>query len=143
MKFLKQFIKRGDALGELQLAAKQLEALARRIRRSLPEQAATHVSGCAVRKDALVVFTDNAVWASQLRYQQNEILAVARESVGGGIRRVQFKVLLPAPLPPRPPVGEISPASRRLLRQAAGGIADDELAEALRRLAGEPDQDAD
>lgn len=141
MKFLDQFIKRGDALGRLHVAAKQFDALARRLRRILPDEAASHVSGCAVRAATLVVFVDSAIWSSSLRYRQNEILSLARQFLGVNLQKVQFKVLPAQPSPTSPTATAISPGSRQLLRQAASGIPDDELAGALRRLA--RDQDAD
>lgn len=146
MKSLKQFVHKDSALDRLRIGARQLEALTRRVRAVIPADAGSHVVGCAPRPGTVVVFVDTAAWATRLRYLQYEVLAACRQELGERIQRVQFKVL-PAEsiIGPagKPPVPGLSENTRRLLQGAAGGITDDALAAALRRLSGSDDQDAD
>lgn len=142
MKSLDQFVKRGDTLGRLKHMTRQLDALTRCVRRAVPADMTSHIRGCVIRGDTLVVFTNNALQASALRYQQLDILAAARTFPGIQPERVQFKILPPEPLPREASRHDISSDSRQLLRQAASTIHDEELAAALRRLA-DSDQDAD
>ena len=145
MKSLKQYVQKDSALDRLRISAAKLEALTRRIRATLPADARPHIAGCAPRPDTLVVLVDSAAWATQLRYLQDDVLAVCRQELGRRILRVQFKVMLSAAVPGsagNPPVPDLPENTRRLLRGAAAGIADDELAAALRRLS-ETGQDAD
>lgn len=143
MKNFSQFFQRNDALSRLRLTARQLTALTREIRAALPTESGSHIVGCAPRPGALVILTDSAAWASQLRYAQADILAICRRKLDADIRRVHFKVLPPEPAAPESPAVEISDSSRDLLKRSATGIADDELAAALRRLSRRDDQDAD
>lgn len=144
MKSFSQFINKAGSLDQIRRSARQLESLAKRIRAVLPDDAATHMVGCALQPGTVVVFCDNAVWAAQLRYSQPTILDACQQTFGTEIRRVQFKILPPEPLAGKPPAPELTENSRRLLEQAANGIADDNLAEALRRLSSNnTDQDAE
>lgn len=141
MKFLNQFIQNGDPLDRLRSSAAKLAALTHRIRAVLPEETRMHVVGCAPRPGTVVVLADSAAWAAQLRYQQQAILAVCRETFGERVQQVRFKVLPPESPAGNPPAPELTEKARSLLRGTASGIADDELAAALRRLSG--DQDAE
>lgn len=144
MKYLNQFVQRSDVLGRLRLGARQVAILTRDIRAAVPAEVAQHVAGCVPKKDVVVILVDTAAWATQLRYLQQEILIVCRRALGNQIRQVQFKILPPEPPKGKPSSADLSPATRRLLQCTADGIADDELAEALRQLArGEDDGDQD
>lgn len=143
MKFLSQFIHKVDALDRLRTSTAQLDALVREIRAALPAAARDHVVGCAVRPGLLIVFADSAAWATQLRYLQQDILLAGNEVLGNSARRLQFKVLPPTPVAGNPPGPGLSKNTRRLLNGAASGVADEELAAALRRLSDAGDQDAD
>lgn len=144
MKPFSQFINKADSLNQIRRSARLLESLAQRIRAVLPGDAATHVVGCALQPGTVIVFCDNAAWAAQLRYSQTSILDACQQTFGNEIQRVQFKILPSEPLAGKPPAPELTENSRRLLEQAANGIADDNLSAALRRLSSNaPDQDAD
>ena len=138
MKDLRQFLVRAGVLARVGPAARTLATLTEDIRSRLPAHLAAHVQGCAPRADGVVILADSAAWASQLRYAQGEILQACRQRLGDQIRQVRFKIVpaeAPAEKPPKP---ELSPQSRQLLRQAADGVADEKLAEALRKLGREP-----
>ncbi|HEX6927723.1 MAG TPA: DUF721 domain-containing protein [Gammaproteobacteria bacterium] len=144
MKSLKQFVHQDSSLDRLRIGARQLAALARGIRAVLPADARDHVAGCAPRPGVVVVLVDSAAWATQLRYLQHDILGACRQELGERIQRVQFKVLPPelaAGNTGKPPAPGLSQNTRRLLQGAAGGVDDEALAAALRRLSGLPDSD--
>lgn len=144
MKRFSQFIQRTGSLDRLQHSARVLAKVEKAVRHALPVEAAGHLTGCALRADALVVFADSAGWASQLRYLESAILKAARSACGPGVQRVSIKVLPVPASAGKPPAPELTENSRRLLEQTASGIRDNDLAEALRRLSSNaPDQDAD
>jgi hypothetical protein len=148
MKYLNQFLKRSDSLDRLRLSALQLATLTRRIRAALPGEFASHIVGCAPKTagtpggDTLVVLVDSAAWASQLRYVQHDILSACRTALNDRIRNVQFKILPPEAPPPPSRTVTLSDTTRHLLQRSADGIADEALANALRRLGRRRDQDA-
>ncbi|MDX1443615.1 MAG: DUF721 domain-containing protein [Gammaproteobacteria bacterium] len=127
-----------------------LEQLAELTREAVPEPMRPHVLACAVRNRTLILFTDNAAWASQLRFIQPAILDAIADRTGHRLDSVRLKVQQAASSE-RPadsssqsgkPDREISERSRALIESAADGISDPELAAALQRLARGPDQDA-
>lgn len=143
MKYLNQFVQGSDVLDRLRLGARQVAILTRDIRAAVPTEFAPHVVGCVPRKDVVVILVDAAAWATQLRYLQQELLATCRRVLGGHIRQIRFKILPPEPVEEKPSAAELSFATRHLLQSTADGIADDELAKALRLLAREENEDGD
>jgi hypothetical protein len=75
------------------LAGLQREALRQRdwlqwVRRELPEELATHVTGVTEQGGALVIFAESAVWGVRLRYAVPQLLAVisAQQADIAGVR---------------------------------------------------------
>jgi hypothetical protein len=55
----------------------------------LPENLAKHALHCVIHDSALLIYTDAAVWSSQLRFYQAAILAV----VENGVERIQIQLV--------------------------------------------------
>ena len=68
----------GEALGSLfanlERRARETLDLTARVRAALTGPEKDHVLSASYRDEALVIVTDSAVWASRLRYQQDELL---------------------------------------------------------------------
>ena len=146
MKPFNQIINKSGTLDQITRSARHLELLTRQFRGAVSSDAAPHIVGCALRSDAVLIFCDTAAWASQLRYLQQTLLEHARKLLGNRIQRIQFRILPSESPAGKPPAPEITENSRRILDQAASGISDNDLAEALQRLAladRDDDQDVD
>jgi hypothetical protein len=82
------------------LAGLQREALRQRdwlqwVRRELPEELATHVTGATEQSGELVIFAESAAWGVRLRYAAPQLL----NAIGGqepGIAGVRVRVAPPA-----------------------------------------------
>lgn len=59
------------------------------VKSALPETLAEHTLHCVIHDATLLIYTDAAVWSSQLRFYQSAILAV----VENGVKRIQIRLL--------------------------------------------------
>jgi hypothetical protein len=66
--------------------------LLREVRTVLPENLAKELKHCLIKDDTLLMYTDSAVWASQLRFYQNAILATTA-LLAEGVTKVQIKMI--------------------------------------------------
>jgi hypothetical protein len=66
--------------------------LLRAVQAVLPENLATELKHCLIKDDTLLIYTDSAVWASQLRFYQNAILAKTA-LLAEGVTNVQIKMI--------------------------------------------------
>jgi hypothetical protein len=64
------------------------------VRNSLPENIAQHAMHCVLSNTRLLVYTDSAAWASQIRFFNQEILKNL-QALGRRIEKVQVKLALP------------------------------------------------
>jgi hypothetical protein len=55
----------------------------------LPENLAEHTLHCVIHDSTLLIYTDAAVWSSQLRFYQNTILAIVEQ----GVKRIQIRLI--------------------------------------------------
>jgi hypothetical protein len=55
----------------------------------LPENLAEHTLHCVIHDSTLLIYTDAAVWSSQLRFYQNTILAIVEQ----GLKRIQIRLI--------------------------------------------------
>lgn len=141
MKRLKNWFTQSSATREIESRAAILSRLLQILREALPTALRSHVSGCALHDRQLVVFVDQAEWATHLRFLENEILTAVSRYPEFGISGVRCRIQ-PVDKPDDTPSAThaISGKSRKLLQQAADNLQDDELADALRRLANSPDK---
>lgn len=129
--------RRNSALSALLEQAQYLQQLTQALRDSLDTQLAAHVTVANLREQTAVITTDTPAWLTRLRYQAPVILDLLRTLPGlQKLQKVQFKIqpdsLSPPPPPPRR--ASLSTTSAHLLKSAAFGTEDPELAEALYRL---------
>lgn len=111
--------------------------LLRPIIKTLPHPLAEHVLHCVINHKKLIIFTDAAAWASQLRFYNNAILAAITPFTKEPINLMQIKVisassdpgskLIPTPIIP-------SPEKIMLIRNAGISTSDEQLKRALIKL---------
>lgn len=128
----------GD-LGRLIEEARRLARATEVLRARLPAPLNEHSRVASLAGGVLVLQADSAAWASRLRFVTRE-MAEALAPVLGRVTRVRVTVASPTPPPPtkplcRPERAVLSKELARSLAQAAEGISDPALQEALRRLA--------
>lgn len=113
---------------QLQEQAKLLAS----VKTALPAQLVSAALYCVASGDKLIVYTDSAAWASQLRFYSPQILASAG---GRGFATVKVKIITKtAPVPPSP-IKIPSKQTVTLLATQAQNQRDSHLQSALARLA--------
>ena len=141
MKRLKNWFNQSPATRAIESRAVTLSRLLQILRDALPVALRSHVTGCALHDRQLVVFVDQAEWATHLRFLEGEILSAVNRYPEFGISGVKCRIhQVDEPSGSHPASHAISGESRKLLQQTADNLQDDELADALRRLANTPDK---
>ncbi len=108
-----------------------------KIHELLPDTIAKHALHCVINGNKLLVYTDSAAWASQLRFYNSPILAaiapVTRESVSIMQIKVRMETLTKTSLPGRTP---IIPSAEKiaLIHNHSLTVSDEQLKLALQRL---------
>lgn len=116
--------------------ARLVQAMTFSLRQYLAGPLAEHCWVAAPRERTLVLVTDGPAWATQLRYQQQEILKLLNSEFHLQLNRLRIRVDAPPPAPRLRRAGpRLSPQGAAVLEAAAESIADAELSAALRRLA--------
>lgn len=82
----------------LEIVAEQLQLL-RLVRMALPISIAEHAAHCVLKEAILLVYTDSAVWASQIRFYQEQILTKMHTAGRLKISRIQVKITQPVDIP--------------------------------------------
>jgi hypothetical protein len=104
----------------------------------LPSAIADHALHCVVHGKKLVIYTDTAAWASQLRFYNNAILAAVAPVIREPVSIMQIKILIDAlatnPLPNRKP---IIPSAEKIafIHNHSLTVEDEQLKLSLLRLA--------
>lgn len=127
----------GDTLSAVYRHAHRLAKLREALAAALEDEARRHLMGVSGNSQRLVVFADTSGWATRLRYQTPVLEAAALDYLGTRPALV-FRVM-PEDVPtlrsdtPRSPW--FSERVVATLEASARTVKDEDLAEALRRLA--------
>lgn len=113
-------------------------AIRKIVRSLLPDNLSAHLSDCIIKENKLLLYTESAVWASQLRFYSPMIQKIASAQLAVTIDSLQVKVLAHTPLIsdrkekryPNIP----STATIDYLKKNSQGIQNKELQAALFRL---------
>ncbi|MGR8952314.1 MAG: DciA family protein [Gammaproteobacteria bacterium] len=115
----------------------QQKTLLSQIRNDLPLPLAEHVLHCVANEKKLLVYTDSAVWASQLRFYKDQLLQAACKTRSEPVEKLQVK-LFTEQLGENKNKAEKTnlPSAERisLLREQGEGIEDSQLRLALQKL---------
>lgn len=71
----------------------QQQQLLKRIKTVLPAELAAHTLYCVMKDTKLLLYTDSAIWSSQLRFYQQAILTEAREQGYQRLETLQIKLM--------------------------------------------------
>ncbi|MGR9013287.1 MAG: DUF721 domain-containing protein [Gammaproteobacteria bacterium] len=115
----------------------QQKLVLQRIHDILPPTIAKHAQHCVISGKKLLVYTDTAAWASQLRFYNSAILAaiapVTRESVSIMLIKVRVETLSVTSLPGRKPIIPSAEKIKSIHNQSLT-VQDEQLKQALLRL---------
>jgi hypothetical protein len=124
-------------LDALQSRLHQQQSLLRGIRSELPLSLANHVLHCVVNEKKLLLYTDSAVWASQLRFLKQEILQAASKVQQAPLDKLHIRILADQ-INESPRTGRKAnlPSEEKIamIRDQANNIQDSQLGQALQRL---------
>lgn len=84
---------RNKTIAQLCLQINQQLGILQRIKAVLPENLASHALHCVFHDKKLLIYTDSAIWASQLRFYGDAMLAAAIESTACHVSVIQVKVI--------------------------------------------------
>jgi hypothetical protein len=115
----------------------QQKQVLQRIHDVLPTVIAQHALHCVVNDKKLLIYTDTAAWATQLRFYNSTILAaiapVTKESISIMQIKIMMETLRATPLPGRTPI--IPSAEKiKLIHNHSLTVSDQQLKLALLRL---------
>ena len=115
----------------------QQQRILKQIKAVLPDNLATQTKHCLIKDHNLLVYTDSAIWASQLRFYNSAILASIQPLVKTPIENLQIKIISRT-------TGLIVTTERKanlpslegidLIRKHSLSISDDKLSVALLKL---------
>jgi hypothetical protein len=77
-------------IAQLSLQISQQLAILARIRAVLPKELEGHVLHCVYNNKKLLVYTDSANWASQLRFHSKTMLAACGQSISASVLQVKI-----------------------------------------------------
>lgn len=105
------------------------------IKSVLPAKLAEHASYCVISNQKVLIYTDKATWASQLRFYQSAILeAIITRSKHVNIAQVQMRLLKSELIPEARLPNTPSLQTAQHIRQTLTGAKDDPLRQALSHL---------
>lgn len=113
------------------------KTLLSRIRNDLPYPLADHVLHCVANEKKLLVYTDSAVWASQLRFYKDQLLRAASKARCEPVEKLQVRLFTEQLGENRNKAVKANlPSAERisLLREQVEGIEDSQLRLALQKL---------
>jgi hypothetical protein len=81
------------AIDKLVTQIDQQKTLLSVVKNALPEMLAEHTLHCVIHDAILIIYTDAAVWSSQLRFYQTVLLDVTSLFIQLPIKRVQIRLM--------------------------------------------------
>jgi hypothetical protein len=82
------------SFGHFDSKIKQQKELLSAVRKILPDALATHVQYCLLSGSKLLVYTDSAAWATQLRFYHQKLLSAVAHLAKDSAKNVQIKILI-------------------------------------------------
>jgi hypothetical protein len=114
----------------------QLQLLDQNLKFYLPEPLKSHCWPAGITGNQLNLVTDSSTWATQLRYQQQQILKQINTDLG--LKLIKMRIRISARQVYRRkvwPARHLSQKSAELIKQGAMSVPDPDLRAALLRLA--------
>lgn len=120
--------------------ASQIEQQGRilqQVRKCLPKNLANHVCHCLISNNDLLLYTDSAVWATQLRFYTQVILGNMTPASKEPVQKVQIKILteiIGVNFRPVRKANIPSAATIEIMCKQSQSVSDAHLKQALQRL---------
>jgi hypothetical protein len=124
-------------IAQLCLRVKQQLALLEEVKAVLPKDLANHALHCVHNNKKLLVYTDSAIWASQLRFYGNAMLSAIEPAVSAPLSTLQVKVVsMPENATTSPKRKAVIPSQKVAdeIRHSSLMATDPQLKQALGRL---------
>ncbi|MGZ8142665.1 MAG: DciA family protein [Methylosarcina sp.] len=115
----------------------QQQLMLQLIREVLPDPLAQHVLHCVKNDKKLLVYTDSAAWASQLRFYKSPILTVLAATNGQAAENLQVRIFTEEVSPEKEGLKKANTPSVEniaLIHNHGETIDDEELKQSLRKL---------
>lgn len=135
--FKQAFSQPNRPLANLYAQIDQQKKLLTTIKRALPDQLAEHAQHCVITEKKLLIYTDSAAWATQLRFYNKAILNAIEPETRHRIQILQIRIFEPIGAQPEKPkrTAKIPPPDKiAAIRGNASGNSDDPLSQALLKL---------
>jgi hypothetical protein len=103
----------------------------------LPEDLAKHIQHCLIKNNCMLIYTESAVWGSQLRFYERLIISRVSELLDFAVVKVQIRILaVPTGLAIMPGRKAQCPSMENIDRIRADSLAitDGQLQSALLKL---------
>ena len=115
----------------------QQQRILKQIKAVLPDNLAKQTKHCLIKDHNLLVYTDSAIWASQLRFYNSAILTSIQTLVKSPIDNLQIKIITRASGVTETAIRKANLPSLEgidLIRKNSLSISDDKLSVALLKL---------
>jgi hypothetical protein len=115
----------------------QQQLMLHRIREVLPDPLALHVLHCVKNGKKLLIYTDSAAWASQLRFYKSPILTAIATANGQAVENFQVRIFSEEVNPQKEGLKKANIPSVEniaLIQNHGETIDDEELKQSLRKL---------
>ncbi|MGR9114184.1 MAG: DciA family protein [Gammaproteobacteria bacterium] len=125
------------ALATLYAQIDQQKLILAGIKRALPPQLAEHARHCVITGKKLIVFTESAAWATQLRFYNKVIFKAAEPITRQSIEIVRIRIFEPFALQPEESKRTAKVPSADKIAEIRSNVADDPddpLSQALLKL---------
>lgn len=125
------------SIEQLATQIKQQQKILQTLRAVLPETLSQHLHHCVINDKKLMIYTDSAAWASQLRFYDKALLAAIAPLTTQSVSIVQLKLVIEQVGPNRADrETAIIPALEKLeaIRDFCRADPDNELTAALLKL---------
>jgi hypothetical protein len=124
-------------IAQLCLQINQQLAILEHIKAVLPKDLANHALHCVLNNKKLLIYTDSAIWASQLRFYGNTMLTAIESATSAPVSVLQVKVIsIPATVTASPKRKPVIPPQKVAdeIRNNSLIAADPQLKQALDKL---------
>lgn len=122
-------------LANYQQKIKHQQRLLTIIKRALPEHLGDQISYCAISDKKLLVYSDSAAWATQLRFYQQVILDAISNADAAIVEELKFRIIAQNNPPKNERELNIPSANNiELLHSCGESMKDEKLKQALLKL---------
>lgn len=115
----------------------QQRQILQQVRQCLPGNLANHVCHCLINKQTLLVYTDSALWASQLRFYHAAMLGGVAGFTEGAVAKIQIRLMTQTTGVAASKISKANipcPAALEIMKQQIGHVQDKTLQDSLQRL---------